>query len=299
MYNQLLKKSIKMKTLFTCLVLLVTSTSLLGQYVGDGVKKVERFLDSKTKVILSGDEKFDAQLKKGFEEWWTITEFEYIESREDIDLTDESISYINFYNVNMLIGTTSLDFPRYGIILGGKGSMESQQLAFCLMDRYGREVNSSDITYRIFGMIKMLHDIVLEIKTGSKRVFGGASIGKKTLFNIYNKKNNKIAAKTVLIQKDQLETGPYCPEKASNSMTKDQFLKSYPGKIEFVTKEFIETAILEKNSDYCYILPIYEYRKNYFVVDCETSEIWYAAYTTSGVFFKSGDIKGIYKASQK
>ena len=109
----------RLSTILFCILL---SHCLLGQYSNVGYEKMESELNSKTYVVLFGNELFNEKLKQSIINYWTTTEYEFI-SIEDVD------SYISIEGYNMLLplvrSGNELIYMYYILIPTGKNTVQS------------------------------------------------------------------------------------------------------------------------------------------------------------------------------
>lgn len=252
-----------------------------------------RFVKSKTYILLTNNEQFNTNLINGFEENWTLTEFEFVESLENMSLTDTSISYLIPYEINVSDGYgTSNNYPRIGLFVGGKETLENRNGASIIFDFFGRERFIEEAGYRAYGIAKILQDIIdVKMTCESQAAYPAESI-----FKFYHNNRGTINGKTLLVDEAFLVEGEYSGGSV-NKKTMDEatFKGLYKGKVKFVSKDELEEAINSKDANYCYFLPLYYHAKYLFIIDCETGSICYQDHDQGGKFISSKDIKEMAK----
>jgi len=286
-----------MKNICIALLLLI-SFNLNAQFGGTCPPDVltERFLKTKTLILLTGNEKFDTNLAKGFKEFWTLTEYDFIESEKEIDTKDKSISYLIPIKMTITDAYTTQHYKRYGLVIGGEESFLYRNVADVILDNFGYEKFVTEAGYRAFGMPKLMQDFIQMRIDGEK--ISGATITKVryTAGIVYNKKSTNIKAKTLLIDKKQLKSGKYYPYGKKKSYSPDKFKKMYNGKVKFVTTAELEEAINQRNPNFTYLLTVCSRKKYILVVDCASASLWYNGYQPIGIGITSKDIKRLSKS---
>jgi hypothetical protein len=274
--------------LFSSLVLLNFYTS--AQYPGCYTKaELERkFLKTKTLVFLTGDADFDANIKKGMEEFWTLTEYEFVDD-EKLNKIGYSTEYsvMQPYKMNRIDNLSSQMYNYWGVFLPadkGSGAGMKNIVAEVQLDGFGREKDFLGATYRGKHLVKFLHDaIVLRLEDQiTCKYCHQTEYFLRTYY--FNQKAQNVSTKTLLVDEHYLTNG-----------VKETFAKKYPGKVKFVSTEEIEEAINNNEEGYCYLLPIFTLHKYVYIVDVVSGEIYCMLYSQYGMEFTSKDVKKIAK----
>lgn len=286
-----------MKLTITLLTILITS-QLFAQFGGTYSAEVltSRFLKTKTYIVLTGDKHFDENLAAGFKEFWTITEYEFIESEDKIDIKDQSVSYVIPIKMTVTDNYSTQEYFRYGLVMGGNEPFLTRNLADIILDNFGYEKRATEAAYRAFGIPKMMQDFI-QMRIDGEPISGNTitMVRYKTGL-IYNQKTTKVKAKTLLIDSRQLISGPYYPYPNKKSFSELTFSSTYDGKVKFVSTNELEEAINERNPNYTYMLAINERKKYLLVVDCESGSVWYNGYQPRGIGVTKKDVKLLSKS---
>lgn len=288
-------KTLKFK-IFT--LILIAGFSANAQFGGvcppDTLK--ERFLNTKTLILKTGNEHFDENLAAGFKENWTLTTYEFVATQDEINVEDRSISYL--VPIAMTIGNNYLiQYNRYALIFGGTEKLTYRIAADIRCDKFGYEEEVVESAYRAYGFAKIMQDFI-QMKIDGEPM-GGNTLTKVryTTGNVYNRKSTKIKSKILLIDDRALDPGPYSPS-SSRSFDKEKFEKLYEGKVKFVSSDELEKAINDNDPDYTYLTLINSLKRYIMVMDCESGEVWYNGYepnsTSVGLSIK--DVKRLSKS---
>ena len=285
-----------MKIIIYCFFI-ITSFQLNAQFGGTQKKEIltSRFLKTNLHILLTGDEHFDKNLKKGFEDFWTITEFEFIKNLDEIDTEDESVSYLCPTQKTITDNYSTQTYNRYGILIGGKENFNFRNVADIILDNFGYEKFVIEAAYRAYDMPKLMQDYI-------QMRIDGAPISGKTPIKIrysagfvYNKKSPKIKQKTLLVDKRQLKSGKYFPYGRKKEFSQADFTSLYNGKVKFVSTKELEEAINERNSNFTYLSTVFSRKKYILVIDCESGSLWYNGYEPSGIGITKKDVKKLSK----
>lgn len=265
------------------LLLLLVTINVNAQYGGcDSFSKLsEKFKKTKTYVVLTGDSDFDSNLEKGLETYWTITDYEFINSSE----IESKISNKNNSFILPLTMSGYDNYPILGVLNGGQDISKysyNSLLAYNIIDFYGNEKRLVDASYRAKHLVKMLHDYII-LKMEGKISNVCATVRSSTVKN-YNKKSKLIKNKTLLIEENQLK-----------KVKESDWIKRYSGKYKICSRAKIIEAIDNNMEEFCYLLPIFAYHKDIFVIDAKDGSVIYNSYSTRGTSFDKSDIKDLEK----
>lgn len=280
------------------LTLLLCTFQLSAQFGGTCDVSVlkERLKSSTTYIVLTGDEKFDDNLAKGFEHFWNLTEYEFVASESEFDQADQSNSYLVPTTMTVSDQYSTQHYNRYSLLIGGTENVFYRTAADIILDNFGYEKYITEAAYRAYGIPKLLQDFI-QMRLDGEPISGGTVTRiRYTAGQVYNKKSNKIVSKTLLVDERFLKSGPYFPKLRKTQFDKEVFKALYTGKVKFVSTEELETAINENDPAYCYMLQVNSRKKYLFVIDCESGSLWYNGYETGGIGITKKDVKTLKKA---
>lgn len=244
----------------------------------------EKFLTTKTLVLLTGDENFDANIKLGMTEYWKLTEYEFADANRIREVAfSKEYSVIQPYQITRSDQYGTQTYYYYGIVIPadeGVGMLENV-VANVMLDGFGREADLIGASFRAKHMIKFMQDFVQMKVDGKIDCSCGANMS--FMKKHFNSSNANIKNKTLLVDEYYL-----------SMVNKEDFVKNYPGKVEFVTTESIQEAINEKDDQYAYLLPVFTRNKHIYVVDAATGNIYYELFATSGLKLSGRDVKALY-----
>lgn len=249
--------------------------------VGYKREEYDQFRGSKTYVVLSGDEKFDAEIKSAASELWKITPLSFINNSEFEKLIPEKSA--SFINLIILEGGGIYHY--LALFNGGKEKIEkyhyNDMLAYCPINFSQNENKLVDCSYRVRNMLESMiqaMEIVEknDIRGNSLKIVNG-------LQKIYNSKASIIKERTLL----------FCDVTIGNKITKSDISGIYPFKFEICSKEKIEQVIKDKNKDYYYYQPGITQNKSMFVFDPSNGEVVYFGYNMMGSNINKGNIKDL------
>ena len=292
-----------LKLISFLLLLLFIPSKLNAQFGGTCPSKVlkSRFLNSTVLVISTGSEEMDKRLKKGFDKYWTITDYEFVDQDYKYDEKDHSISYLIPVTMTVEDQMSTQEYNRYALVMGGGEDLFFRTVADVVLDNFSHEKYVTDAAYRATGIVKMMHDFI-EMKVNGEKVNGETIV--KVRYNtglIYNKRSTEIRKKTLLISESNMQYGQYFPFETGGRtlFEKEKFEEIYQGKVKFVSDEELQTYIDSNEEGYCYLLPVFTRKAYLFVIDCESERVLYNGYKTSGLRISKGDIKALNKAILK
>ena len=278
----------KLKIIF----LFVTSfTSILNAQlsaVDYKSKDFEQFRGSKTHVVLTGDKKFDSEIKSAMTDLWKVTPIEFISDSEfDNKISDKTASFISLL---VVVGAKN-NYHYLGLINGGQKKRTrykyDDMLAYCPINFYQNENNLVDCNYRVRNMVQSM---VQSMEIVQKNDIRGSSYGiVKDLQKYYNTKSYKIKERTLL----------FCDETLGNKLTNIEVSGFYPFKFEICNKQKIEQVIKDKSTDYYYFQPGITLNKSMFVFDPSNGEVVYFEFSIMGLNINKGNIKDLVEAINK
>ncbi|MGB0933445.1 MAG: hypothetical protein ACPGU5_04135 [Lishizhenia sp.] len=278
--------------------LMLFAFNLSAQFFGDANKKmtVDRFSSTTTYIVKSESKRYNTNLKNGFDDFWELTDVKYVESLEDLDLKDESISYFTTLTITINDNLSEQSYPYLALVVGGKENLKQRVIATITLDNFGYERSAEEAAYRAYSFANIMQDYI-QIKTENIKAVEDEYPGLlyKLYGAIYNKRSNVVKNKTLLVDEKLLSSGKYFPYKGSKSMSKEDFKKAYKGKVKFVDTDELESAINQRDEDYCYLRADAMRSKYVYIVDCNESKIVYKLKFASGILIKKKDLKTMSK----
>ncbi|WP_136667219.1 hypothetical protein [Flavobacterium sp. H122] len=271
--------------------LLALAYSLVGNAQLSAVdyksKEFNQFKASKTYVVLTGDAKFDSEIKAGMTDLWKVTPFSFISKAEfEKKLPETTASFISFIVISGKNPGQNYHF--LALLNGGKKKLSRYEyddmLAYCPINFFQNENKLTDCSYRVRNMIEsMVHSMNIVQKNDIK---GNSYKIVKELREKYNEKAPQIKDRTLL----------FCDVTLGNKITKSDIAGIYPHKFEICSKEKIEQVIKDKSKEYYYFQPAITMNKSMFVFDPSNGEVLYFDYNIMGLNINTGNIEDLAKA---
>lgn len=247
-------------------------------------KDYNQFKASKTYVVLTGNSKYDTDVKAAITEFWTITPFAFISNKEfEKQITDKAASFLKLVIVN---GSKN-DYHYLALLNGGKKKISNYKyddmLAYCPINFYKDESNLINCNYRIRNMVESM---ILSMDIVQKNDYHGSSLRIVNLLQkAYNEKASKIKERTLL----------FSSESIGDNLSKSDISGVYPYKFEVCSRKKIEEVIANKSKEYYYFQPGITLNKSMFVFDPSNGEVVYFEYAMMGLNINKGDIKDLVK----
>lgn len=249
-------------------------------------KEFAQFKASKMHVVLSGDKKYDEEIKTVMNELWKVTPFDFIGPNEvDAKISEKESSFMLLLKIET--GKPNQNYHYLSIINGGQKKITryayADLISYCPINFYQNENNLSSCYFRLRNMIQsmiMSMDIVQknDIKGNTKKIVDG-------LQEVYNTKAPKIKERTLL----------FCEDMIGPKLSKADLAGLYPNKFEICSKEKIAKAIKDKSTEYYYFQPAITLNKSMFVFDPATGEVMYFDYNMMGLNINKGNIEDFVK----
>ena len=292
---------LSMKSILSLLTFCFLTSNLFSQFGGGKCpEKIlkERFLKSTVLVFPTGSEEMDEKLKLGFERYWKLTDYKFVEEGGEFSQKDETISYI--IPITRSMEGSTIEFTEYAVVVGGEEKLYNRVVAVATLDDFGHEGKFVEASYRATSLVKILHDYIeLKINTGNTFREGNDQVHRYAVSGHYNKRSSEIAKKTLLVSESAISIGKYSLlSDEGYSFDKSEFEKLYAYKVEFVSDEELHEAIDNNSEGYCYLVPVYSFKKHLFVIDCETESILYSDVDPQSLKMNKKDIKELNKAIQ-
>jgi hypothetical protein len=255
------------------LFLLCVSANAQLSAVGYKSKEYETLLSTKTFVLQTGDNAFDANMKEAMKEW-KLTAYEFI-SDEDFKtkITDRASSFI--LPVTIYTGTSGQQYHYLALLNGGKKRLSSydynDMLAYAVINHFGDETSNTECSYRLANMVTSMVKAMDLVKKNDIKGNGKKMVDE--LMQYYRTQSYKIPKRILLVNREAI----------GNKMTEEEFGKIYPHKFEFCSHQKIAEVIRNKDPKYYYYQPTITLNKSMFVFDPATGEVLYGDYQMMGL----------------
>jgi|GEM_PF-3567388 len=231
---------------------------------------IEKFLGTKTIVVLQGDESFDVPLITAMRKHWTHTDYKFVNKDElrsylakstysfivplDIDLSSTAGTYM--YHFLALVNGGKLNLGRYTY---------DDLLAYGALDHFGIERKTTQSGYRIHNLIQSLHNVISVVK--EQKVKGSPGKIMRALTEHYNTSAPDIKNRTLLVNE------AYINEK---KLTEADFESVYPFPFKVVSSDRIREVIEEDEKGYYYLVKAVTLEKHILVYDPVDGQVVYA-----------------------
>lgn len=245
-----------------------------------------QFKGSKTYVVLSGNAKFDSEIKSAMTDLWKVTPFSFINGAEfEQKLPEKTASFIA---LTVIPGAKGNSYHYLSLINGGQKKLSKYKyddlLAYCPINFFQNENKLADCSYRVRNMIESM---IRSMDIVQKNDIKGNSYGiVKGLQEVYNAKSPKIKERTLL----------FCEETLGNKITKSDIAGIYPHKFEICSKAKIEQVIKDKSTEYYYFQPAITLNKSMFVFDPSNGEVMHFEFQMMGLNINKGNLEDLAKA---
>jgi hypothetical protein len=245
-----------MKTRITILFLCIsycTNAQLANS--GFDSEEFQNFMNSTTKIVLTGDQEIDEQIMASVNKYWNFTPFEEIGPdayKEEVESSDDS------YLLPLLViqQTEHAQFAwfGYGIVMGGKKSKNYSRndlLIYVPLNRYYTEEKFDQAIYRIDFMVSTLNETAKWIRD-EKINEKGKKLDELCLAHV-NSNANKIATKTMLVPKEVYD---YDPQLTKKYYFDHIAIKKYTFKYKILPIAEIQALAESAEADqYCLLVP--------------------------------------------
>lgn len=279
-----------MKSKIILLVIISFTSMLRAQLsaVDYKSKAFNQFKASKTFVVLSGDKKFDSEIKIAMTNSWKITPFDFMsESELENKISDKSFSFIRL----VVVEGSKNNYHYLALFNGGEKKLSryryDDMLAYCPINFYIDENTLSNCNYRVRNMVESMVQCMEIVQKND--IKGGSYSIVKDLQKFYNTKSSKIKDRTLL----------FCDESIGNKLTKIDISGVYPFKFEICNKKKLEQVIKDKSTEYYYFQPGITLNKSMFVFDPSNGEIVYFEFSVMGLNINKSNIKDLVEEINK
>jgi len=301
----------RIKTIATLLFVALT-VSGFAQFPMQGAKDkdFQELFNSKLYVPESGDAAMDKATESALKEYWKISEFEMIPQSGLAEMIQDESKFF-LVPVEVKVETTGQAIRKnttnYYLVLtrGGYKSIDKvkmQNWVFAFpMDIYGREIEVSDMAYRMGPNIKMMNNAIQTIKSKDENVSAGKSAA-KFMEELYAGKSTALKDKKLLVFESHVQPEGWKPEKFvltpeeviyRASATEKEIDEDYPYEFQVVDEGTIEEAIASHQSGTAVLIPVAFSNFIYLVIDTETYDCLYYGFQVSGLSTKSKSFANI------
>ncbi len=246
-----------------------------------------QFKGSKTYVVLSGDAKFDSEMKSAMADLWKVTPFSFINQAEFEKRMPEKTA--SFITLTIISGSKpNQNYHYLALINGGQKKLSKYKyddlLAYCPINFFQNENKLVSCNYRVRNMVESM---IMSMDIVQKNDINGNSYKiVKGLQEVYNTKSPKIKERTLL----------FCDETLGNKITKSDIAGIYPHKFEVCSKAKIEQVIKDKSTEYYYFQPAITLNKSMFVFDPSNGEVMHFEFQMMGLNINKGNLEDLAKA---
>lgn len=248
-------------------------------------KELAQFKTTKTCFVQTGNKGFDDNMKIALERSWKVTPYEIIAMEElGTKIKDKTLSFL----FPVLIGEPSRGYHYLALINGGKKRLElyayDDMIAYAPINHWMDENELTDCGWRVENMIQSMQKAIefVEKEELTQYAFGLV----KSLRTIYKKRSKEISKRTLLVSETIV----------GKNVSKEDFEKIYPFKMEICPREKIEKAIAEKSKEYFYLQPGITMNKNIFVFDPSNGDVVYFDFDLQGMNFTKGNLEDLVDA---
>ena len=245
-----------MKTHITLLFLCIsfcTNAQLANS--GFDSEEFQKFMNSTTKIVLTGEPEIDEQIMASVNKYWNFTPFEEIGP----DAYNEEVESGEYSYLLPLLQIQQTEYGQhswfaYGIVMGGKKSKNywrNDLLIYVPLNRYYTEREFKQAIYRIDFMVSTLNETAKWIRD-EKINEKGKKLDELCLAHV-NENANKIANKTMLVPKEVYDFDPVLTKKYYF----DQIaIKKYTFKYKILPIAEIQALAESAEADqYCLLVP--------------------------------------------
>ena len=289
-------------------IILITALCFFGNSFSQNIiipfdsEYMQDFYSSTLKICLVGDEKYDAAIKEAIQKNWTLTKFDFIDYKDVKEkkvINDKTSSFLlplsltkysePHLSTNLIYQWRMLNDNRWLCILpGGRKAVlnysEYDIIAYSPFDNFNLESNILQSYYRLGLMIKSMQDAI--IITRDKKMKAAPFNLLKNILDEISLKAGILKTKTLLINQSLLSNKN---EKGKFAIT-EEILKSYKFNYKIVSQNEIETAIKNKDKNFCYFCPVFGGYKDIYIYNLENMEPIYGTYQLKGTTVDSDDI---------
>lgn len=257
----------KLKLILLLQIIALSSYSQFSPLL-NGKISCARFFKTTTYIVLTESESFNAELKQAASEYWTITPTHFIpEDSLEYFIQDPSLSFV--YLKHYPVRGEKREVYALALFNGGFASIKfflNSTLAYISADDFDFEKSSEDLSYRAASMLINLQQIISGISSEDLKAKDELKMTEE-LSNFINANAGLLKGKTLLVEKRY---------SLGKIVDYQEVEKKYPYSIQLVSKEEIEKALKNKESDKAVLISAYNLYKTNMVIDCANLELIYA-----------------------
>lgn len=226
-----------MKKLLFVLVILISFSSFT-QSTNTSINAYSNFKEGTTYFIKSGNSDFDSAISTIFNNYWNINKWKLISKDEIKTHRGESSFFMDLFEYSYTRTGVDMSYTVKKMMLCKDLEIKKKNIEplGSLVITEIDEINLPELIYSI-QLIQSQISFVLDLNKKKALDF------KDMLEEINDRKKNRIKEKTLYFLPNDLK---------SKINSKEELDKIYDYKYSFVTKEEIETAIIEQNEDVVY-----------------------------------------------
>ena len=230
-----------MKKSFCIIVstLFIIHTTFAQEYIPT-VAEIKHFSQTKTIIVLEDNLmcEYNLTLQDIVPDEWTVTPFDFLTWKNfDAQKKDKNLSFLIQNRVTFEKDKTNARYLFMSLLLGGnsKGLSDMPDLCSVPLAYFGAPEES--YIYKIGIFLRFIQNHV-------KVITDNPSVASKNIMEHYNKNIQKLEGKTLYLIAEEL---------ANDVNTEAKIKKVYSGPFKLVTKEDIQKAIADKNSDVVFL----------------------------------------------
>ena len=230
-----------MKKSFCIIVstLFIIHTTFAQEYIPT-VAEIKHFSQTKTIIVLEDNLmcEYNLTLQDIVPDEWTVTPFDFLTWKNfDAQKKDKNLSFLIQNRVTFEKDKTNARYLFMSLLLGGnsKGLSDMPDLCSVPLAYFGAPEES--YIYKIGVFLRFIQNHV-------KVITDNPSVASKNIMEHYNKNIQKLEGKTLYLIAEEL---------ANDVNTEAKIKKVYSGPFKLVTKEDIQNAIADKNSDVVFL----------------------------------------------
>ncbi|TCO04057.1 hypothetical protein [Natronoflexus pectinivorans] len=227
------------KYVVALLILALPIVTFSQQHVPE-VEDYERFLKSKTMVVLDDAlmSFYNSRIQEVVERAWTITPYEFISSREfEEKKNDPNLSFLLTTIVTFDRDKTRARYNFLSLLMGQPNADVKTMPDLCSLPLSYLDVEEDSYLYKLEAFVLFMQSHVRNALEDSR------FIGDRG-FRRYNRERGSLEGKKLLLTKEDL---------AADISTRAAIAENYPYDFEIVTRDEIEAAIARQDPDVVFL----------------------------------------------
>lgn len=225
---------------FFLLLLFVWATQLFSQNYVPKEADIQAFFKTKTLVVLESNPllEYNTKITEAVKSNWNITEYEFVSYKEfEAKRKDPQYSFLLTTTVTFEKDKTKAQYIFLQLLAGGNYRNFSDMPDLVSIPLSYRNTDETNHIYKLGVIVRFVQNHMLLLKSNP-------SVASGNVLNYYNRNMGDIKTKTLYVVKDEL---------ASDVNTIEKIKKIYPHRIKIVTREEVEEAINQMNTDVVYL----------------------------------------------